>query len=86
MYKEDLDLLGLVDELQANYEAITRSEKLSEDRKIHLLSNILTDVEHIFWEMNDDEYSLFENQEKARTLLDNIKRSMGIDIQKEPAE
>lgn len=38
MYKEDLNLLGLVDELQANYEAITRSEKLSEDRKIHLLN------------------------------------------------
>lgn len=72
-------MLGLIEELQANYEAITRSEKLSTDRKFHLLSNILTDIEHIFWEMNDDEYSLFENQEKARTLLKNIKISMGMD-------
>ena len=79
-------MLGLVEELQANYEAITRSEKLSTDRKKLLLSNILTDVEHIFWEMDDDEYSLFENQQKASNLLENIKKSMGIDIKKEPAE
>ncbi|MBM6614806.1 hypothetical protein JTF06_07870 [Desemzia sp. RIT804] len=69
-------MLGLVEELQANYEAIIRSEKLSTARKNHLLSNILTDVEHIFWEMEDDEYSLFENQQKAGNLLENIKRSM----------
>ena len=79
MYEEDFYLLGLIEELQANYEAITRSEKLSTDQKFHLLSNILTDIEHIFWEMNDDEYSLFENQEKARALLKNIKVSMGMD-------
>lgn len=67
---------GLLENFHANHRAIIQSTKLSSSKKNTLLKNLLTDVELVFFEIDDKDKFIIEYQEDAKLLCKDIEKNL----------
>lgn len=76
--------MGNIQDLHKNYLAIIKSTKLTQDKKVTLLTDMLTQIEHIFVNSSEEREQNNLVPSEYQALYSEINTALNVEQEKHP--